>query len=278
MNGWSTSVGWYTSKTAWLYSGISAIHYFTLFIMVGTAVDRLAGAGTCGDRKASVKFAEQVYPWMWGAFWLAVLSGVLMAATDAGDYLPDTVFETKMSVIVLAVIFHDSGAAQHSQVGRTRRALPAGAKVLAVLSLIFWMGSILAGVEIAAISGSWLDRFAAENIARRGRMQEHIQTTLMPLSRYLQMTSWATAIRTSLWAYPFIQLIHFSGLSLWLGPTWQETCACWAWEKKRKRPPKYETNCSYGIGSAFASRSSEDFSFSARATMYIINPAFRMNF
>ena len=31
------------------------------------------------------------------------------------------------------------------------------------------------------------------------------------------MTSWATAIRTSLWAYPFIQLIHFSGLSLWLG-------------------------------------------------------------
>lgn len=48
-------------------------------------------------------------------------------------------------------------------------------------------------------------------------MQAQTQNWLMPLCQYVQATSWATAIRTSLWAYPFIQLIHFSGLSVWLG-------------------------------------------------------------
>jgi hypothetical protein len=40
-------------------------------------------------------------------------------------------------------------------------------------------------------------------------MQTQTQNWLMPLCQYLQATTWATAIRTSLWAYPFIQLIPF---------------------------------------------------------------------
>ena len=34
---------------------------------------------------------------------------------------------------------------------------------------------------------------------------------------FLQGLPWATAVRESPWMYPFVQLIHFSGLSLWLG-------------------------------------------------------------
>jgi uncharacterized membrane protein len=40
---------------------------------------------------------------------------------------------------------------------------------------------------------------------------------LMAMSKWLETTWWGTGVRTSTWAYPFIQLIHFSGLSLWLG-------------------------------------------------------------
>jgi hypothetical protein len=36
---------------------------------------------------------------------------------------------------------------------REAPSVSAGLKLLAVLSLVFWIGSILAGVEIAAISG-----------------------------------------------------------------------------------------------------------------------------
>src|ERR1700689_2898331 len=134
--------GWvqYVSTTAWLYSSISAIHYFTLFIVVGTAVlIDLRVLGLAATRKPIVEFAEQIFPWMWGAFWLAILSGFLEFITDAGDSLPDWVFKTKMTFILLAVVFTIL----------VRRSLPkrndslsisGGAKLVAALSLICWIG------------------------------------------------------------------------------------------------------------------------------------------
>lgn len=147
--------GWvqYVSMTAWLYSGISAIHYFTLFIAVGTAVlVDLRILGLAGTTKPVVQFADQIYPWMWGAFWVAVLSGFLEFITDAGDYLPDWVFRTKMACILLAVIFTILVRLAVPRSGEVS-SISVSAKVLAAFSLIFWIGSILAGVEIAAISG-----------------------------------------------------------------------------------------------------------------------------
>ena len=108
-------------------------------------------------------------------------------------------------------------------------------------------------------------------------MEAQIHTSLMPLSRYLQMTSWATAIRTSLWMYPFVQLIHFSGLSLWLGTNVAGDLRLLGVGKKPQtaadvRDELFAWNwIGFGIvvlGGFLL--------FSARATMYIINPAFRV--
>ncbi len=152
---WMEHLSWvqYVSMTAWLYSSISTVHYFTLFVMVGTSVlVDLRVLGLAATRKPVVQFAEQIFPWMWGAFWLAVISGFLMFTTDAGDYLPDTVFRVKMTVILLAVIF--TILVQRSVSNPQEATATSGsAKLLAALSLVFWIGSILAGVEIAAISG-----------------------------------------------------------------------------------------------------------------------------
>jgi hypothetical protein len=40
---------------------------------------------------------------------------------------------------------------------------------------------------------------------------------LMSWARWLESSPWGYPVRTSQWLYPFIQLIHFSGLSLWIG-------------------------------------------------------------
>jgi hypothetical protein len=39
----------------------------------------------------------------------------------------------------------------------------------------------------------------------------------MAWAKWLEASPWGYPVRTSLWLYPFIQLIHFSGLSLWVG-------------------------------------------------------------
>ena len=40
---------------------------------------------------------------------------------------------------------------------------------------------------------------------------------LWTFAKWCEGTPWGTLVRTSLWAYPFTQLIHFTGLSIWIG-------------------------------------------------------------
>ena len=40
---------------------------------------------------------------------------------------------------------------------------------------------------------------------------------LVAWAQWLETSPWGFPVRTSLWLYPFIQLIHFGGLSLWVG-------------------------------------------------------------
>jgi hypothetical protein len=107
-------------------------------------------------------------------------------------------------------------------------------------------------------------------------MQAHVQTSLLPLCRHLQMTSWATAIRTSIWMYPFIQLIHFSGLSLWLGTNVAGDLRLLGAGKKIQTAADVRDELFAWNWLGFCVAIFGGFLlFSARATMYIINPAFR---
>src|SRR5712672_3433102 len=42
---------------------------------------------------------------------------------------------------------------------------------------------------------------------------------VMTLAAWLEATPWGVVTRESSWAYPYVQLIHFTGLSIWLGTT-----------------------------------------------------------
>jgi hypothetical protein len=42
---------------------------------------------------------------------------------------------------------------------------------------------------------------------------------VMAVAAWLESTPWGVMTRESTWAYPFVQLIHFTGLSIWLGTT-----------------------------------------------------------
>ena len=44
-----------------------------------------------------------------------------------------------------------------------------------------------------------------------------MQNFWMAVSQWLQLSSWGTGVRTSLYMYPFVQATHFTGLSLWVG-------------------------------------------------------------
>ena len=75
-----------------------------------------------------------------------------MFAGDATDFALASVFHIKVGVIVLAVLF---GIVVQWNVPKwgAMPSIPASAKILAFISLVLWIGAILASVEVPAISG-----------------------------------------------------------------------------------------------------------------------------
>lgn len=146
---------WVTTlaTTRWLYGLISVVHYFSLLFCVGTIVLldlRILGIA---DRNQSLTpLAEQLRPWTWTGFGFAVISGFLLFSTEAGDYVAVAPFRMKMLVIVVALTF---ALIVQWNVAKWDRApvVPLAAKLLAVVSIVLWLGAILVGVEIAPLTG-----------------------------------------------------------------------------------------------------------------------------
>jgi uncharacterized membrane protein len=136
-----------------MYATLAVIHYFSIFIVVGTvAILDLRILGVAARSQGVAQLSETLSPWTWTALVLALLSGFTMFTTDAIDFFPDTVFRVKMTVLFLAIVFTIIVKLSVPKWDQST-AIPAAAKMVALVSLVLWVGTILAGVEIAAISG-----------------------------------------------------------------------------------------------------------------------------
>ena len=128
-------------------------HYAGFFLLVGTiAIVDLRVLGIAGRGQNVGTLGAQLFPWMWVGFASAFLSGFVMFSGDAADFYLASVFRIKIAVILLAIIFGIIVQLSTPKWGQLP-SIPVGAKVLAFISLVLWIGAILASVEVPAISG-----------------------------------------------------------------------------------------------------------------------------
>ncbi len=141
------------STTGWMYASVSVIHYLTMFWFIGSiAVVDLRVMGVAAKKRNLAELAAQVFPWAWTGMALAIVSGFLMFATDAGDWAPDPVFHVKLLMITISIVFAIlCSAARRS--GRNFRKFPRSAKVIALISLLLWIATIVSASEIPAMEG-----------------------------------------------------------------------------------------------------------------------------
>ena len=147
--------GWVTTlaTSRWLYGLVSVVHYSAVFFCVGTIVLLdLRILGVAYRNQALSVLAEQLRPWAWTGFGAVAVSGFLLFAVEAGSFATVTPFRLKMLVIVLAVV---SALATEWRLPKWDRApaMPVTARVVAVISILLWLGAILVSVEIPALSG-----------------------------------------------------------------------------------------------------------------------------
>ena len=100
---------------------------------------------------------------------------------------------------------------------------------------------------------------------------------LVQFCRWIQSTSWAQAILTSSWAFPYVQLTHFTGLSLWIGTNALLDLRLLGVGKKRQSASQLSDALLVWNWIGFGIAVVGGFLlFSISATIYIRNPAFRI--
>jgi hypothetical protein len=147
--------GWVTTLAVsrGLYGLVSVIHYSAVFFSVGTIVLLdLRILGVADRNHALSLLAKQLRRSTWIALVISIVSGFLLFATEAADYAAAAPFRIKMLFIVLAVV---SALAVQWSVPKWDRALvmPATARLVAMISIVLWLGAILVSVEIPALTG-----------------------------------------------------------------------------------------------------------------------------
>jgi hypothetical protein len=149
---WLQHVPWIVELTgnAVQISIVWLFHFLGYFLVVGTtALVDLRILGYAGKGQSATRLAKLVFPWMWLGLLFVSVSGFLMFAGYASQFFPAGVFWIKISVFLLAIAF---GVIVQTNVPKWDQmpSMPAAAKVVAVISLILWVGTILASVEVPA--------------------------------------------------------------------------------------------------------------------------------
>jgi hypothetical protein len=132
------------------FPGILLLHTMGMGLVVGinaTFSLRILGFAP------SVKLwaIERFFPVMWLGFWINAVTGTILLASFATKYTRNPDFYVKLAFIALAVINtrllnkRALGADPASEV------MPPSVKVLAVTSMIFWLGAIIAGRLLAYV-------------------------------------------------------------------------------------------------------------------------------
>lgn len=90
-------------EVSWLIPTVQSIHILAIAIIVGSALIsdlRLAGVLATDEKPAAV--VRRYLPWMWTALIILLLTGVVMVLAEPGRTLTNTVFWTKMALVLAA--------------------------------------------------------------------------------------------------------------------------------------------------------------------------------
>jgi hypothetical protein len=128
---------------------LESVHVLSAVFVVGTVlVADLRLLGWSAQRHPVTVITREIVPWTWGAFVIAVITGIALFSVRASAYVANPAFLAKVVLLLLAGV---NMLALHFVVLRDaeRRHLQAFA---GACSLLVWIGVVLAGRWIGHLS------------------------------------------------------------------------------------------------------------------------------
>lgn len=139
-------------EVTWIIPSVQSIHLLSIAIVVGSAlVSDLRLAGVLATDESPATVVRRYLPWMWIALIVLLLTGIIMLIAEPGRTLGNTVFWTKMALVVFAFaltlffrkpLLDPAFSLEHAS---WRRAV----KPAAWISLIVWVAVVFCGRWIA---------------------------------------------------------------------------------------------------------------------------------
>ena len=128
---------------------LESAHVLGLSLVVGTiVVIDLRLLGLASTQRPFQRMASDIMKWTWSAFALTAFAGALMFITNAEVYFHNFYFRMKIALLALAAInviaFHLTAYRTLPRWDRSPSAPPIG-RAVAVISLLLWVGAIVAG-------------------------------------------------------------------------------------------------------------------------------------
>jgi hypothetical protein len=135
-------------ESALLFPVTETAHVLALALVVGSiaSVD-LRLLGLTQKQVSAAEVTDKALPWTWIAFLVAVITGGLLFSSSAVKYTGNPVFGVKMLFLMAAGInmaVFNMGAMKRVA-SWDRKQTPLAAKVAGALSLMFWIGVVVAG-------------------------------------------------------------------------------------------------------------------------------------
>jgi hypothetical protein len=143
-------LGSFVAETLWAYPTFETLHVMGMALLVG--VLGLTNLRVLGYKpELPLIGTRQLLPLAWFGFTVNLVTGLALFASDAVYFFNSWTFRVKLLLIVLGGI--NAAILSHSLFRDARDGadveLPAGVRWVAISSLVFWVGAILAGRLVA---------------------------------------------------------------------------------------------------------------------------------
>lgn len=145
----ATSFATTIRDSIWMFPIIESIHVMSFTLVVGTiAVIDLRLLGIASVQRSFQRMFAEVMKWTWGAFILAVATGLMMFTTNARVYYHNPFFRTKMILLVFAglnMAAFELTAHRTVHLWDSGPSVPRSGKAVAAVSLALWISIIFMG-------------------------------------------------------------------------------------------------------------------------------------
>jgi hypothetical protein len=145
----ASSWGAFIHNKAWAFTTVEVVHVFAVSLLLGTiTIVDLRLLGIAAAKRPFMDLARQVLPFTWAAFAIVVAAGSLLFISRASEYAVNSVFWTKMVLIVLAginMIIFEFITARDAEKWNLDAAPPRAARLAGAISITCWILVICSG-------------------------------------------------------------------------------------------------------------------------------------